>query len=241
MSYALSRPSPFQRSSLLAVVIALHAGVFLLILAAKTSRAANHGNAADRRSAAAPGNPEGTGSEAAAGRPATATGTPEAGARSQGAGPGHRDHHQHGAGAGAATAIAAPPENKAAERGAGRRIGQPGTFRRQLPAQPGAPLPGAVQAHGRGRQGRPARFGQSPGHRRQCRDQDLVGQPAPRRVGPENRAQLEVRSRQTGRHAPSRAGCSSPSSSNWSSNHAGNPLSAFRPSCWPAATPFRTR
>ncbi len=36
MSYALSRPSPFQRSSLLAVVIALHAGIFLLILAAKT-------------------------------------------------------------------------------------------------------------------------------------------------------------------------------------------------------------
>lgn len=36
MSYALSRPSHFQRSSLLAVVIALHAGVFLLILAAKT-------------------------------------------------------------------------------------------------------------------------------------------------------------------------------------------------------------
>jgi len=36
MSYALSRPSPYQRSSLLAVVIALHAGVFLLILAAKT-------------------------------------------------------------------------------------------------------------------------------------------------------------------------------------------------------------
>ncbi len=36
MSYALSRPSPFQRSSLLAVVIALHAGIFLLVLAAKT-------------------------------------------------------------------------------------------------------------------------------------------------------------------------------------------------------------
>ncbi len=36
MSYALSRPSPFQRSSLLAVVIALHAGIFLLVLAART-------------------------------------------------------------------------------------------------------------------------------------------------------------------------------------------------------------
>ena len=36
MSYALSRPSQIQRSSLLAIVIALHAGVFLLILAAKT-------------------------------------------------------------------------------------------------------------------------------------------------------------------------------------------------------------
>ena len=36
MSYALSRPSPYQRSSLLAVVIALHAGIFLLVLAART-------------------------------------------------------------------------------------------------------------------------------------------------------------------------------------------------------------
>jgi periplasmic protein TonB len=36
MSYALSRPSPFQRSSLLGIVIALHAGIFLLILAART-------------------------------------------------------------------------------------------------------------------------------------------------------------------------------------------------------------
>ena len=36
MSYALSRPSPFQRSGLLTVVIGLHVGVFLLILAAKT-------------------------------------------------------------------------------------------------------------------------------------------------------------------------------------------------------------
>ena len=36
MTYTLSRPSPFQRSSLLAVVIALHAGIFLLILAART-------------------------------------------------------------------------------------------------------------------------------------------------------------------------------------------------------------
>jgi len=36
MSYALPRPTQFQRSSLLAVVIALHAGILLLILAAKT-------------------------------------------------------------------------------------------------------------------------------------------------------------------------------------------------------------
>ncbi len=36
MSYALSRPSQIQRSSLLAIVIALHAGIFLLILAART-------------------------------------------------------------------------------------------------------------------------------------------------------------------------------------------------------------
>ena len=36
MSYALSRPSPFQRSGLLTAVIGLHVGVFLLILAAKT-------------------------------------------------------------------------------------------------------------------------------------------------------------------------------------------------------------
>lgn len=36
MSYALSRPSPFQRSGLLGVVIGLHVGVFLLVLAAKT-------------------------------------------------------------------------------------------------------------------------------------------------------------------------------------------------------------
>jgi len=36
MSYVLSRPSPFQRSGLLGVVVGLHAGVFLLILAAKT-------------------------------------------------------------------------------------------------------------------------------------------------------------------------------------------------------------
>jgi protein TonB len=36
MSYALSRPSSSQRSGLLAVVIGLHAGVFLLILAART-------------------------------------------------------------------------------------------------------------------------------------------------------------------------------------------------------------
>ena len=36
MSYALSRPSSFQRSGLLTVVIGLHVGVFLLILAAKT-------------------------------------------------------------------------------------------------------------------------------------------------------------------------------------------------------------
>ena len=36
MSYALSRPSPFRRSGLLGVVIGLHVGVFLLVLAAKT-------------------------------------------------------------------------------------------------------------------------------------------------------------------------------------------------------------
>jgi periplasmic protein TonB len=36
MSYALSRPSSFQRSSLLGIVIGLHIGVFLLILAART-------------------------------------------------------------------------------------------------------------------------------------------------------------------------------------------------------------
>ena len=36
MIYALSRPSSSQRSGLLAVVISLHVGVFLLILAAKT-------------------------------------------------------------------------------------------------------------------------------------------------------------------------------------------------------------
>ena len=36
MSYALSRPSSSQRSGLLALVIGLHAGGFLLILAAKT-------------------------------------------------------------------------------------------------------------------------------------------------------------------------------------------------------------
>ena len=36
MSYALSRPSPLQRSSLLGIVIALHAGIFLFILAART-------------------------------------------------------------------------------------------------------------------------------------------------------------------------------------------------------------
>ena len=36
MSYALSRPSQIQRSSLLAIVIALHAGIFLLVLAART-------------------------------------------------------------------------------------------------------------------------------------------------------------------------------------------------------------
>lgn len=36
MSYALSRPSSIQRSGLLGIVIGLHAGVFLLILAAKT-------------------------------------------------------------------------------------------------------------------------------------------------------------------------------------------------------------
>ncbi|WP_226459085.1 energy transducer TonB [Quatrionicoccus australiensis] len=36
MSYVLSRPSSFQRSSLLGIVVGLHAGIFLLILAAKT-------------------------------------------------------------------------------------------------------------------------------------------------------------------------------------------------------------
>lgn len=36
MSYTLSRPSPFQRSGLLSVVVGLHVGIFLLILAAKT-------------------------------------------------------------------------------------------------------------------------------------------------------------------------------------------------------------
>ena len=36
MSYALSRPSSSQRSVLLAIVIGLHVGVFLLILAART-------------------------------------------------------------------------------------------------------------------------------------------------------------------------------------------------------------
>lgn len=36
MSYTLSRPSLFQRSGLLSVVIGLHAGIFLIILAAKT-------------------------------------------------------------------------------------------------------------------------------------------------------------------------------------------------------------
>ncbi|NTV72185.1 MAG: energy transducer TonB [Azonexaceae bacterium] len=36
MSYTTARPSPFQRSGLLGVVIGLHVGVFLLILAAKT-------------------------------------------------------------------------------------------------------------------------------------------------------------------------------------------------------------
>ena len=36
MSYALSRPSSSQRSGLLVIVIGLHVGVFLLILAAKT-------------------------------------------------------------------------------------------------------------------------------------------------------------------------------------------------------------
>lgn len=35
MSYVLSRPSPFQRSGLLSIVVALHAGILLLILAAK--------------------------------------------------------------------------------------------------------------------------------------------------------------------------------------------------------------
>lgn len=36
MSYTLSRPSPFRRSGLLGVVVGLHVGVFLLLLAAKT-------------------------------------------------------------------------------------------------------------------------------------------------------------------------------------------------------------
>lgn len=36
MSYTLSRPSPFQRSGLLMIVIGLHIGIFLLILVAKT-------------------------------------------------------------------------------------------------------------------------------------------------------------------------------------------------------------
>jgi protein TonB len=36
MSYTLSRPSPFQRSGLLTVVVGLHVGIFLIILAAKT-------------------------------------------------------------------------------------------------------------------------------------------------------------------------------------------------------------
>lgn len=36
MSYALSRPSSTQRSSLLGIVIGLHVGLFVLILAAKT-------------------------------------------------------------------------------------------------------------------------------------------------------------------------------------------------------------
>lgn len=36
MSYVFSRPSPFQRSGLLGIVVALHAGVVLVILAAKT-------------------------------------------------------------------------------------------------------------------------------------------------------------------------------------------------------------
>jgi len=36
MSHTLSRPSPFQRSGLLSLVVGLHVGVFLLIMAAKT-------------------------------------------------------------------------------------------------------------------------------------------------------------------------------------------------------------
>lgn len=36
MSYAMSRPSSTQRSSLLGIVIGLHVGIFLLIVAAKT-------------------------------------------------------------------------------------------------------------------------------------------------------------------------------------------------------------
>ncbi|HSG22436.1 MAG TPA: hypothetical protein VLA64_05700, partial [Azonexus sp.] len=36
MSYALSRPSSAKRSGLLGIVIGLHVGIFLLILAAKT-------------------------------------------------------------------------------------------------------------------------------------------------------------------------------------------------------------
>jgi protein TonB len=36
MSYALSRPSSSQRSSLLLIVVGLHVGIFLLVMAAKT-------------------------------------------------------------------------------------------------------------------------------------------------------------------------------------------------------------
>ena len=36
MSYALSPPSRIQRSSLLAIVVAVHAGVLVLVLAART-------------------------------------------------------------------------------------------------------------------------------------------------------------------------------------------------------------
>lgn len=35
MSYALARPSPFQRSGLLGIVVALHLGILMLIIAAK--------------------------------------------------------------------------------------------------------------------------------------------------------------------------------------------------------------